>query len=352
MAETVEKLIITLADTVTSGFALLTKGQTILNCFPDWGVRVDYTINEWRAQPDVYFASGPDRVVVDRSVGDGEMVVIVYVREFDPAKTKVQQVPWAIAPGLTTADVPVDPVSQAASFATIGGVTNGSDKISRALTSVRFLADDTLRLERGSSFSPPPSGHVYVVTSLDGSFSVQTASYLDPNLAVPVDMAKSCVFVSHAADGGSDFGQRPNREPRAYLASASVVDWIIDIGGTRPWHAFILTFAAGNNGTVQRGTMTFVGGIATDPAVLAPEVDLLRATVHSPAYQFGAQSSSADGTQQSRAHATLDLQGSTALEGEMGTTIAVTATYAWEVVEWPEASADDSLFIAMLAGAI
>lgn len=335
LALPIETLEITLADGVASGSANLTLGQTLANCVPFQSMRMDGVSPDWGyAQIGLDFATAPDRVVATRSTTLGAVTVRIPVVAFDPAKIRVQKIPYAFGSGESAHSeaIPVPVASLSKAFAIASSVSGGSNEYPLGVNSVEIPAVGQLLFSRGDVFAPRPSGNCWVIESLDDSFSVQTFSDADLTL-IPVDMAKTFLAATHYST--LDLDRQPNRSPQVYLSSPSAVAMVLNAGGTRPLRGFAVTFGSSSNGLVLRGHLSFASGDDTEPAILSTPLDLDRSMALSPLPLFGADCASSDTTQQSRAHATLSLTGPAALEGTMGSTLAVASDYAWEATQWP-----------------
>lgn len=353
MIVSVEKLTVSLADTVASGSTNLGKSQTLANCVPFATFEWDGTATDWGDQQiDVYMASGADRVVVERRTSGSAINAIIYIVEFDSASVTVQSGTYAFTSGQSTHTESITAVADQANAFVLRYTqsdTAGAPRIERCTDTVEFSADDELTFTRFDTNAPRPQGHWFVVESIDGGFTVQTCDDVSPDVASPVDMDKA--FVVGTTRQVSVLDTRPSRQARMYLADTDTVAFDNADAAGRPWIAFVIEFDSGGDETVQRGALSFASADATESATIT-SVDTATTMLWCPSHEFGSEVNSTDTSLQARSRASLDLADATTVDGVLGSAAAIAATVNWEAVEWVVPSTDDDVDALMLVGAL
>jgi len=208
----VERLTITLADTVASATANLTQGQSVSDCFPiaSWDADSSAT-NYDDTQVMIEFLTGPDRVQVSRGGTSGQVVVEVAVVEVDPLLVQVETNTGSMPPFTIGFNSSV-PINTALYFSRAFGLHyskgTGSGLPRNFLTRLELSdinVDIGTNVDRGSASTGTIDFINYVIADIDGNqfntqqFSISLASSAgsgQDTLTTAVDEAVSALFGS------------------------------------------------------------------------------------------------------------------------------------------------------------
>lgn len=349
MILSVEKLVISVADTVTTGSANLTLGQTLANCVPyaSWThAATDAREDEYLL--DIFLESGPDRVSVSRTTGVDAIDVTIYLVEYDPGEVTVQSGTFSMTADDAADVIAISSVTTTKAFPVIY-VEGLKYDTPRIWVSPTFSASDELTITRGTA-SSTLNGTWYLVehTGPGAGFTVQAYSREDLGditLASPVDVDKTFVlgYLSTANDC-----RAPEYNPRIWLEDADTVTCNIDQFRSVTFRVYVVEFGSGSSGRVQRGSVSFPSEDVSEVDTLTT-VDLDYASAHRPCLMQGGVAPGAS-TAYGRQKPMLEITSSTEIEVTLGTSLAYTAEAVWEVVEWP-APSGDSMAIYLMGAA-
>ncbi len=336
----VEKFTMTMADTVTSVTANLSASD-IADLIP----RVSYlnssgTEEGWNdLQVDVEFLTGPNRVQLTRSTGDGEIVAKVAVIELDTAgDINVQTAAMSVTG--SSLSVSITAVVLAKSFATFGfefdQETNYNDAYLRAM----LTTTTNLEFTRGSGIGTC-DGHWWVVEDDGSNFDVQRVQALTTN-QVSADATITSVVegrtMTLCAQSLSTAGENPDDIAIGFLfddttfritRDSNAGDLIVD--------AFIVEFTNGSGVEVQRGTITMGSGVSTGTQANTAVV-LANSWVHCPMVPNGC--SSDDLTSRNSAYASIEQNSNIQIEAN-GNDDSSTEIVPWELIEFNLAVQDE-----------
>ena len=181
----VEHVTLTITDAGGSASANLTKGQDETKCVPFYSVRVVADVDDQHNDrlPRVYFDdnAGTARVNAELPYGTDadDVVVEIFVVEFDSAYVKVQQVDYSAFTGASLTPTFTSVSAQSAAFILNSYVWDPDgqtslDDFNDVAVQCRFDGASTSQalLSRRAS-GGTINGTLYVVEALDGEFSVQ-----------------------------------------------------------------------------------------------------------------------------------------------------------------------------------
>lgn len=335
MIVSIEKVTISLADTVGSGSANLTKGQTPANCLPLLSMESDPVSFKWdtyRATGITFVSGSPATCVATRFDTRYALNLTVYVVEFDAAEVAVQHVTYATTYGGLTSVNSISTVDPLKAFAvmTPSRCENVADRnwLSPSWTGT----DNELTLTRNTG-TGIQEGEAYIAEYIGSGagFTVQVVSRLyrgQVTLGATIDPDKTFV-ISY----GLTAAQANGAHPRTWLEDGDTVEMdALDASTGGTILAQVVTFGASSTGSVQRGVFSFASTDVEETATLAA-VDLDYATAHHPQMLEGGNNPSS--TYEGRLVCMMDVSSTTQITGSLLDSRATACEHDWEVIVWP-----------------
>ncbi len=335
---------ITLADTVTSTTVTLSAGDTT-KCVPLITYRAGNT-NETDAAADFFeceFLTGPNRLQVERGVGDGPLTIHAIVVEWNTDEVDIQTGTFTILDAQEIDDVTITAVDLAKTWM-VSPYQKGSAASPQINNLVRGMTTTTTNLHfarGGGGGGAEINGRWWTIEDTNGGLwdvqrlVDQLADATSEDYTITsVDEDKTFLVGSEQMSGG---GNRASNVGVAELFDATTVRY------TRPaslrdmeLDIFVVELLQTGD-SVQRGSLTLGSGTETDTAAVT-SVDLDRSFANSPMRPCSA-TVNVD-TYDTALRAQIKLNSSTVVEVSVAddSTISISK---WEVVELNEEAVAD-----------
>jgi hypothetical protein len=292
------------------------------------------------AFPDIYFGTGPDRVIAVRGQTQGTITLEVTVVEFNPTEVNVQQGTFAIGSGSTSTTAAITAITPTREWMTAYYKSSSTVQTVPTVFAVRFSRSSTVQLtfQRAGS-GTAVDGHWYVVEAKTADLwetryvICDTSGATDTTpIGMTVDQSKTALipcsfYCTYTGDEAGSF------QGQVFFLDNSTLQ--ADRGSSNGyWQVgtYVVEFLDGT--TVQHGLFQFTGTDAQESTAIT-EVDTTISVPMSSSY-LGKGDCAAAGSKKDYAQITTkfinngqDIQGDRTTYGD-----SIALDVWWQVIEF------------------